>query len=305
VWEGRLRSGAHKLEVVEEGFFPASQSISIASDARSVEKPTLERDTNSPLWRTSAPSKFVLEAKAGGAIGPSFGGDVTGGDGASSGLVFGGLGRASLGYELGLGLGFSVDAGYAWTRQNVSDRNTTLSPLPVGSSPNELGKSAHEITARGPVLGGGVFFHRGSSLRYTLRIGGGIWLASVADRRGGVFTTSVSARPDGTQGNPAAYNLDVVEQNADGQYAYVAPEARVGLPIGKHAEVALGVEGFVAFALSQPAWAPLGSRVVTGTCRGNAGNDCVTDGLAVFDDGKLTGKTFILIVPGLSFRYEL
>jgi hypothetical protein len=305
IWEGRLRAGGHKLEVVEEGFFPTTLSISIANAARSVEKPNLERDTNSPLWKTSAPSRFVIEAKAGGAFGPSFGGDVTGGDGASSGLVVGALGRASLGYELGVGLGFSVDAGYAWTRQNVSDRNTTLSPLPVGSSPNELGKSAHELTARGPVLGAGLFFHRGDTFRWTLRLGGGLWLASVADRRGGVFTTSVSARPDGSQGNPAAYNLDVVEQTADAQYAYVAPEARIGLPLGKHAEVALGVEGFVALALSQPAWDPLGTRVVTGTCRANAGNDCVTDGLAVFDDGKLTGKTFVLIVPGISFRYEL
>jgi hypothetical protein len=115
----------------------------------------------------------------------------------------------------------------------------------------------------------------------------------------------VSARPDGSQGRPAAYNLDGVEQVADGQYAYVAPEARVGLPLGKHAEVALGVEGFVALALTQPGWDPLGTRVVTGTCRGAATSDCVTDGLAVFDDGKLTGKTFLLIVPGISFRYEL
>src|SRR5262249_42785528 len=144
---------------------------------------------------------------------------------------------------------------------------STLSPLPIGTSSNEQGTTDHRLTAAGPALGAAFFFHRGSSLRWTVRLGGGLWLAAVNDRRSGTFTTSISVRPDGTKGPATAYALDPVAQSADARYLYVAPEARVGIPIGKHAEIAFGIEGFVALAFSQPTWAPFDSRVPTGTCR--------------------------------------
>jgi hypothetical protein len=31
----------------------------------------------------------------------------------------------------------------------------------------------------------------------------------------------------------------------------------------------------------------------------------VTDGLAVFEEGTLTGKTFLLAIPGVALRYAL
>jgi hypothetical protein len=305
IWEGRLRAGAHKLEIADEGFFPATQSVSLTTAGRSLEKVALERDTSSSLWRVSIPARFLVEATVGGVLSPSFGGDVTDCGSCSAGLVFGGRARASLGYELGLGLGFALDAGYAWARQSVTDRPTTLSPLPVGSSPPENGTSDHELTARGATLGGAVFFHRGTKVRWTLRAGGGIWLASVNDRRSGSFTTSVSARPDGTTGAPTPYSTDTLEQSQGAQYAYAAPEARIGLPLGKSAELSFGVEAFLAFALKQPTWNSVSSRVVTGTCRTDASGGCVTDGLAVFDDSKLTSSTIFLLVPGIALRYEL
>jgi tetratricopeptide (TPR) repeat protein len=305
IWEGRLRSGAHRLEVAEEGFLPIAQSLSLGNGDRSVKAIALERDTNSPLWRASIPSRFVLEATASGALSPGYGGDVAGCSGCSAGLVYGGRARASLAFELGIGLGFSADAGYLWTRQGVDGRATQLSPLPAGSSPAENGTTTHELTGRGATLGGSLFFHRGTKLKWTARVGGGIWLASLTDRRSGEFTTTVSARPDGTIGQPAPYRTDDVEQSQSGQYAFVSPEVRIGLPVFKGAEVSFGIETLLAFALSQPKWDPLGSRVLTGTCRTQASNDCVTDGLAVFDASSLTASTIFLLVPGIALRYEL
>lgn len=305
IWEGRLRGGPHKLEVVDEGFLPQITSVDLAKDGRTVKAIALERDMTSPMWRERVPSRFLLEARAGGALGVGFGGGVADCGGCDKGLLFGGLGRASLGYELGVGLGFTVDLGYAYARQTITGRTTTLRPLPVGSSPAEQGQADDHLVAQGATLGARIFFHRGSRLRWTLGVGGGLWLATVSDRRSGRFTTTVSVRPNGTPGQPATYDLPEVEQSSGAQFAYIAPELRVGLALAKHTELSLGVEAWAALALKAPRWDPLGSRVVTGTCRSGASSECVTDGLGVFDNDKLTGAAFFFLVPGVAIRHEL
>jgi hypothetical protein len=88
-------------------------------------------DENAPLWRVPVPSRFLLEARLGGAFGPTFGGDVGGCSECSKSPVFGGVARASLGFELGVGLGFTVDGGYAWTRQHIEDLSMGLRAYPA------------------------------------------------------------------------------------------------------------------------------------------------------------------------------
>jgi hypothetical protein len=233
------------------------------------------------------------------------GGNVAGCSDCKGGLAMGGVGWLGVGYQLGMGLGFTVDVGYAWLRQNVKDRASTLTPLVVGASPPENGTSDDELTLKGVTLGGSFFFHGGKKITWLARVGGGVWLASVTDRRSGRFTTTLSVQPDGTPGAPATYSVDPTEQVADARYAYVSPELRVGTFLGNHLELSASVGAFIGFALGVPHWSPNDSRIVSGTCRDAPGAHCVTDGLVVYDAASLTGRNIVLVVPGIALRYEL
>jgi hypothetical protein len=255
--------------------------------------------------RATELSPFLLEGRAGGAFGSSFGGDIGGCSGCQTSLVYGWALRGSLGYELQNGLGLTLDVGYRFLRQDIYDRATTLAPLPTGSEPVERGALDHEITARGPAFGAAVYVHRGTKVRLTGRLGAGIWIGSASDVRSGRFTTSVSQRPDGSIGTPAAYDVGPLEQTSDARYLYAAPELRVGIPLVEHLELSAGIEAVLSFAVRQPRWNPDGTVVTTGTCRTSTTPDCVSDGKAVFDASKLMSQTFFLVSPGVVLRYEL
>src|SRR5207248_2876862 len=142
---------------------------------RDVVAVALERDPNSPLARAGAPSRFFVELRGAGALGPlGLGGQQDDGctGGCSKGLTVGFLGMLGAGYELGAsGLGFAIDAGYLWVRRAVTARPDTLVPTPFGQSPADPGTTDDVVALRGLAAGLAAQIHRGATITWLARLG--------------------------------------------------------------------------------------------------------------------------------------
>src|SRR5262249_17269146 len=59
VWLGRLKAGAHQVEVTTDGFIPFTKKVSIEKGVREIVKAELARDPNALMWRK--PPKWVFD----------------------------------------------------------------------------------------------------------------------------------------------------------------------------------------------------------------------------------------------------
>ncbi len=291
VWDGKLRVGAHRVEVAAEGFLPTQRDLTLAKGQREVLVVKLDVDPASPLWAAKHPSVFVIEIVGALALSPGIGGDVAGCSGScASGLPLGGKGVLHAGYELGSGLGFSIDGGYMALFSTVTDRSATV--LPKGRPPN-AGTASDKLRLSGLTLGASAFFHRGETWPLTVRLGIGAFLGSVNDARTGTFTTSPAGIPPN-----APYNVAVTESQS-GTFLYAAPEVRIGRRLGDHFELSIGVEAMVLTSLSQPKWGDKNRLTASPNPATQAG-----DGDAVFGPQALTGSFILVLAPGIGARYE-
>jgi hypothetical protein len=309
VWEGPVRQGDHKVEVADEGFLSSQQTVKLDKGARRVIAVQLERDPNSPMWRTMHPPHVFLEAQAAVPLFPSLGGDIAGcSGGCSSGFAVGVLGELRAGYELSSGIGFSIDGGYVWVQQSISGRSDSLLPQPVGQVPPDPGKTNDTLALQGPIVTASASFHRGEKLTWLGRVGIGAWFANVSDSRSGTYTTVQSSNPLTHMMGlpPVTYTTSPVSESVGTVYGALVPEFRVGWRLGSQAEVGAGVQALLALPFSTPRWQP-GSQtpVITGNCGATPTKTCVWDGGAVYSTSSLTGSVVVLIAPELSFTYSL
>ena len=282
-WEGKLRKGRHTIESAQEGFLPFARVVTLEDDNREVIAAELLRDPSSPLWNQSRP-RVVLELDAAFAVAPKLGGDVAGC--ASPCRTRPALGFAALGrgvYQFRSGFGIGVEAGYLLLKTSVDDRATTLTPTGFRNP----GTAHDALTLGGLIAGGNAAMRLGSKAPLTLRLGAGVLLGSVSDQRSGDFATQARASKPSH-----AYSVADVGESPAARYFYLTPEVRVALPIGDHVELSAGVQAMVLIALSQPKWVGDQKQVLAGG-----------DGSGTFPDETLTGKTIVVIAPGLGARY--
>ncbi|AUX42052.1 uncharacterized protein SOCE26_034770 [Sorangium cellulosum] len=286
LWEGRLRAGAHRVEIAAPGFLPESRRVVLGRDQIEVARVTLERDPSSPFWRKPArPPRFVVEGILDGMLVPSFGGGVAGTciRGCDDALGTGLAAVLHAGYELGVGLGFGVTAGYVAASQELDDRETAITP--VGLARN-LGTVDDQLTLRGVMLGGWLGFTVPLGERFPLqfRVGAGALVGSLLDERsGGTFTAS----------GGAPYDINTFTQKHPARFAYVTPEVRIGFPIGRRVQLNAGVALPVLIDLKGSVW-DVAQVVPAGT-----------DGRGSFPEKEtLVGSVVLTVAPGIGVRYE-
>jgi hypothetical protein len=294
VWEGRLRSGAHRIEVTAEGFLPVARDVVLRTNERQAFVVALDRDPGSPLWGHRSRSHFVVEVSGSFVLSPTLGGQV---DGTCTGscsatLPLGGLGVVGVSYQLPQGLGFGVQGGYLAFAQSVEGRPATISGPELIPGASDHGTLNDRLTLQGLLLGGSVFYRIGDAWPLTLSVGIGAYLSSVSDERTGDFKTTVSR--DVPPGTPYSVNLS---ESHGGTFLYASPEVRFGRRLGDHLELSAGVTLLVMAALSQPGWTDE-SEVRAGP-PGKQG-----DGLGVFGAQTLTGAFVLAVAPGFGARYE-
>lgn len=285
LWEGQLRAGSHRVEITAEGFVPVVRDVTLAKEKREVLTVTLERDPTSSMWRDSR-GRFFAEVDAGFGITPSFSGEVAasckGDCSASPGMGFLAVGRG--GYRFPSGFMLGIDAGYLLLSQSLSNRATTVTPKGLAANP---GAADDAFRLQGAVVGAFAGIRIGDRFPLTFRLGAGVLLGTVSDRRTGTFTTVARANV------PAAkYDVSVGETPSLNALS-LTPEARLGFKVGDHLELSVGAEAMVLIAFSQPAWDPDKGKVLA-----------ATDGEGRFGAETLTGKVMVAVVPGLGARYE-
>lgn len=296
IWEGRLRASAHRIEVAAEGFLPEQRQVALRPDRREILALALERDPAS-LWRAARPARVTLDGHLGALASPSLGGDAAkacaGACDSSVGLGF--LTMFHAGYELGIGLGFSLHGGYLRVSDSVTGAPNALKPLPRGTLRAD-GTTTDDRTLSGAVLGASIAYHRGDRWPGLVRLGGGVVLGSLRDRRSGRFASV----PETTGGTSIAYDYGPATEDASARFADALAEVRLGRRIG-HFELGASLTVLLLFSLSQPKWEN-SQPVLGGRCPG-AFPTCL--GFVGFDEQALTATTLLLVSPGISVRYDL
>jgi hypothetical protein len=302
LWVGRLRAGKHAIDVGAEGFLPDKRELSLASGASEKLAVALERDPDSPMWKRIEPSRFVIEAVGAGLFGTAIGGEISDSckSGCSKGLAAGGGGLLRVGYELGMGIGFGIEAGALSFRQHLDNRAESLQPVGLSANP---GTASDRLAFSGLQLGGQAWFHHGKRAEgewgWVAGLGVGVLVGSMRDDRSGDFTTSTAKLPGGA-GVP--YRVNGVSESSKAQYLYAAPRLQAAYRVTQGFEIGFGVQLDALLALSQPHWQDK-QPLVTGSC-GPIAAGCVTDGQARFGDHTTASPTTLLLSPVLSLRLD-
>jgi PEGA domain len=266
VWEGRVRSGRHRVDVEQDGFLTTTTTFLLASGQHQRVVVALDRDPNVSPSAPPSHTQFALSVDGGFAFGPPFGGDVAGCSAPCDvRLSLGGAARLHGGLEFPSGLGFSVDVGYLSLVDEVSGRAIDVAPTGGGSL---SGIANDQLLVRGLLVGASGSARFGSDWPVTLRLGLGALLGSLDDEREAELPSRGVITPLSAQA-PAAH------------FVYAAPEVRLGRRFGEHFELDAGVTAFVLLALPQPAWSATSNDLPLGTSSASYGTQKLTGTLAV------------------------
>lgn len=278
-WEGHVRPGTHKVELVADGYFKVQKNVKIERGGRESVSATMERDPSSPRWRK--PGRFMLEVGGAVALWPSFGGDLqqTCTGTCKQGLALGGEGVFDGGYELGSGFGFGLEAGYLYMEQAMSGR--TASVQAVGIETANEGTVDETLKLRGVLAGAFAGFSFGEQWRLRLRLGAGALIGSTSVSRTGKLTTS--------KGTP--YDVGPLVQTPGTAWFYLDPNVRLGVRLGDYIEVSAGVGLRILISPSPPTW--------DATQPVNAAGD----GYGNFAAEVLTSSVLLALSPGVGARY--
>jgi hypothetical protein len=285
-WEGRLRRGAHKIEVAAPGFLPTVREVTLSAGERAIVQIPLARDPSSPFWRKPPPpSRFLLEVAGAASIFPSFGGDIAGGCAGACSAAPGLGGYAALrgGYELSSGFGFGLAAGYLFAEQAVTGRAATIQPVGLPGKAKGVLDDTLAIR-RGIFVGPWLGFSIGERFPVHVRVAAGPLLARFSDTRSGAFTP-VRTGP--------SYPVGPLAVSTFTPFLQVAPDLRVGYRVTPHLEINVGAEALLLVALTAPpSWDA--ARPI------NAG----TDGIGTFPTERFAGRVLFGVAPGLGVRYD-
>jgi len=278
VWEGRLRRGAHTVDVAASGFSASTQKVFLERNEREVLRVTLSKDPSSPLWRK--PSRFFAEISAASLISPTLGGDVAScGAPCDAGLVTGGDVSLRAGYAFGFGLTLGVSAGYFGLGQTLTGRETAVTPV------GRAARSAlvtDELSTRGALVGGHAGFSFGETYLVRVGLGAGALLGAIVDERVGTFVATDGIR----------YELSPARLAPSVAYFWVSPEVRVGVELGAHVELWAGLGAMVLVSTSSPRWDA--AREI----------DLSTDGIGTYGGETLGGSLVVSAGPRIGVRYS-
>jgi hypothetical protein len=309
IWDGRLKSGAHKVEVTAEGFLAFRKDIVIASGKAEVVNVSLERNPDDPRWTQFRPHVYA-ELVGGLALSPSFGGSAD--DSCGSGKCsersrpFGFIVGARGGYQATSGLGIELFVGYLKLKESMTrDGKSAVADPHVVS----LTSAAYEDTTNiaGPMAALSASYQLFETTPLTFRLWAG------AARVKATFTNSGSFA--GRSRNPADPNeiadftldVSVPEKSTQLWIPMVGPEARIGYRISRRFMVDLGMAAFFMFGPETPREGAAGGER-TQSFDGSPGRYASGDpipvpGIVQLDPDKGFG-TFVMLVPSLAARYD-
>jgi hypothetical protein len=234
-WEGRVRAGAHNLEVAALGFVAQRKRIETPAGA-SEQRVALERDLSHPLWAQSAPNRVFLE---GGLLAPVWLVRGQGGscDGACSSSIPLGVGAfLGVGYQLRSGFAFALDVQYNYGAWGRSARSVAFErPFRPDVEP---GRVDERVDLHALVVGvsGRYRFHEGD-WPLTVVLGTGLLAGSVRTRQ------DLELASNGA-------NVGAVQSSTGITGLYVRPELRGAFRPSARTELFAGIAPSLLVGLS-------------------------------------------------------
>jgi hypothetical protein len=254
VWEGRLQSGSHQIEVAADGFVAYRKTITLSAEQKELLKLRLERDLSNPMWQAGFVPHLYLEVFGGAMLAPigGFGGDANQacGDGkcSSGGLPLGFLAGARGGYQFIKGFSAELGAGFFYLGQELT-RNGVEATADHGTLTSDNYKD--RTTLAGPFVEISAAYTMLEKTPLTFRLGGGVARAKATFKNGGDFAGDVAHacdnEPDSCEEESVAVNarLAVPEKAPTFIMPFVAPEVRIGYRVTKKLLVDFGVTLFI------------------------------------------------------------
>ena len=308
VWEGRLKSAVHQVEVTAEGFLAYRSEVKLSSGQNEVLRVALERDLSSPMWSTFQPHLYA-ELVGGLAFAGSLGGGAAqacaDGDCSSESHPLGLLAGARVGYQLTAGLGVEVFLGYLRLSEEVVRTKSARADVPTRSTDYE-----DNTTLSGPLAALSASYTFLKQTPITARL----WVGAMRGRaefdNAGTFSGTLTDAPSGATFD-FAERVSISEESKNLWIPFVAPEIRAGYRFSRMFSVDIGVAGFFFFA---PGESRVGTSQLDQEEQGRSvalrsypgvfpGNRTANPGLMRLDPDDGFG-TFFALVPSLAARID-
>ncbi len=247
VWEGRLPSGDHKVEIAADGFVAFRKDVRLIKGEREMVKVALERDLSNPMWQAGFVPHIYAELFGGIAMAPGgFGGGTaeacSNGDCSDESAPFGFVVGARAGYELIRGLG--VELGFGYIRMSGT-ATRTITATADNNVPFTSDDYEDKTTASGLLLAASASYRLLDTTPLTFRISAGAARLTGKFTNGGTFTGDVPNPGDPNEIATVSQHVEIAEKDASIWAPFVAPEARFGYRFSKKLSIDLGVAFYV------------------------------------------------------------
>jgi hypothetical protein len=259
VWDGRVRTGKHIVDVAAEGYFGQTKQFETEPGKKVNLKLKLDRDEHSPFWSKGRRYPISITIVGEGLLAPSFFGDYEGScvnpdtNCYKRQKPWGLLGGVRAGYEVLPGFSLEVEGGYSFFQMSVS-RTKTL----YGEQANLLPVDVTDtVKLNGTYVSAGIAY---DFLRRPFVVTGsamvGVMFERVREtREGSVIVDDVdpkSVQPGGKYTStgqfmqrpltPSPYNVEPIRK----AIPFVIPEIRIAYPIGDQVQIGIGLGAFIA-----------------------------------------------------------
>lgn len=257
VWEGRLQSGAHQIEIAGDGFVAYRKSTTLTKGKKELLKIKLERDLSNPMWSAGFVPHLYAEVFGGAMLAPigGFGGgaDKACGDGdcSSSPFPLGFLAGARGGYQFIKGFSGELGVGFLYMGEKMTRKNVIATQEQAGATLTS-DEYNDETTMAGPFVEVSAAYTMLEKTPLTFRLGGGVARVKAKFKNGGEFTGDIphdcSGWPDTCDDSETVSvtkQISIAEKSPIMIVPFVAPEVRFGYRVAKKVVLDFGVTLFV------------------------------------------------------------
>jgi hypothetical protein len=254
VWEGRLQSGSHQIELAGEGFVAYRKITTLTRGKRELLKVVLERDLSNPMWQAGFVPHLYAEVFGGLALAPlgGFGGDADGacgdGDCSSRRIPLGFLTGARGGYQFIKGFSAELGAGFFYLGGKMTRKSVAATADHGTLTSNDY---KDQTTLAGPFVELSASYQMLEKTPLTFRLGGGVARAKATFKNGGTFSGDIAHACDNEPAScedeavSVSTRLSVPEKAQTFIMPFVAPEVRFGYRITKKLLLDFGLTLFV------------------------------------------------------------
>jgi hypothetical protein len=256
VWEGRLQSGQHQIEVAGEGFVAYRKVANLTKGKKETVKVILERDLSNPMWSAGFVPHLYLEVFGGAVLAPigGLGGDADKACGKSGGCAskpfpLGFLAGARGGYQFIKGFSAELGAGFFYVGEKMT-RKGVVATTDHGDIVSDNFKD--QSTLAGPFVELSAAYTMLQKTPLTFRLGGGVARAKATYKNSGDFTGDIKhacdnepASCDSKETSSVTAHISVPEKAPIMLMPFAAPEVRIGYRLAKKIVVDFGVTFFI------------------------------------------------------------